>query len=172
VSPRAVPRLIVLGVAGLVLVATLASAQAPEETTLAVPALSLTFSSTFLVEELGLWEKEGLRVKISTVTGVGSANAVLAGSVDFAPMSSPTLVRADARGQRLFAIAQLLDRMPLEAVLRKDVGRQGGNRARHADRQARPGPARQAHGRRQRQQHQPPRAEVPGARAGSIPRRI
>ena len=125
-SPRAVPRLVALGVAGLVLVATLAPAQAPEETTLAVPALSLTFSSTFLAEELGLWEKEGLRVKISTVAGVGAANAVLAGSVDFAPVSSPTLVRADARGQKLFAIAQLLDRMPLEAVLRKDVAEKAG----------------------------------------------
>lgn len=89
----------------------------PEEATLAVPALSLTFSSTFLAEELGLWEKEGLRVRISTVAGVGAANAVLAGSVDFSPVSSATLVRADARGQKLFAIAQLMDRMPIETVL-------------------------------------------------------
>ena len=119
--------LAVLAVTGLLLaVAAPARGQAPEETTLAVPALSLTFSSTFLAEELGLWDKEGLRVKISTVTGVGAANAVLAGSVDFSPVSSPTLVRADARGQKLFAIAQLMDRMPLETVLRKDVAEKAG----------------------------------------------
>jgi NitT/TauT family transport system substrate-binding protein len=114
---------LVPGVGG---VAPIARAQAPEETTLAVPALSLTFSSTFLAEELGLWEKEGLRVKVSTVTGVGAANAVLAGSVDFAPVSSATLVRADARGQKLFAVAQLMDRMPIETVMRKDVAEKAG----------------------------------------------
>jgi NitT/TauT family transport system substrate-binding protein len=112
--------------AALVLAVSGARAQAPEETTLAVPALSLTFSSTFLADQLGLWEKEGLKVKVSTVAGVGAANAVLAGSVDFAPVSAPTLVRADARGQKLFAIAQLMDRMPLEAVLRKDVADKAG----------------------------------------------
>jgi ABC-type nitrate/sulfonate/bicarbonate transport system substrate-binding protein len=103
-----------------------AGAQAPEDTTLAVPALSLTFSSTFLAEELKLWEKEGLRVKISTVAGVGAANAVLAGSVDFAVPTAATLVRAAARGQRLVAIAQLMDRIPIETVLRTDVAEKAG----------------------------------------------
>jgi NitT/TauT family transport system substrate-binding protein len=126
VSPRSFSHVVTLVVAAGLLFVVSVHAQAPEETTLAVPALSLTFSSTFLAEELGLWEKEGLRVKISTVAGVGAANAVLAGSVDFAPVSSPTLVRADARGQKLFAIAQLMDRMPLEAVLRKDVADKAG----------------------------------------------
>jgi ABC-type nitrate/sulfonate/bicarbonate transport system substrate-binding protein len=125
-KPRALSRVVTIVVAAAVLSGGSLHAQAPEETTLAVPALSLTFSSTFLAEELGLWDKEGLRVKISTVAGVGAANAVLAGSVDFSPVSSPTLVRADARGQKLFAIAQLLDRMPLEAVLRKDVADKAG----------------------------------------------
>lgn len=101
-------------------------AQAPEEVTLAVPALSLTFASTFVAEELQLWEKEGLRVKISTVPGVGAANAVLAGSVDFCLTSAATQVRAAARGQQLFAIAQLMDRIPQEAVLRKEVADKAG----------------------------------------------
>lgn len=105
---------------------TRAAAQAPEETALAVPALSLTFSSTFVAEEMGLWEKEGLRVKLSTVSGVGAANAVLAGSVDFSPVSAATLVRATARGQRLFAVAQIMDRIPQEAVLRKDIAEKAG----------------------------------------------
>jgi ABC-type nitrate/sulfonate/bicarbonate transport system substrate-binding protein len=118
-------------VASIVAVAALgggvsAWAQALEETTLAVPALSLTFSSTFVADELGLWEKEGLRVKLSTVPGVGAANAVLAGSVDFAVPTSATLVRAAARGQHLFAIAQLMDRMPIETVLRKDLAERAG----------------------------------------------
>jgi NitT/TauT family transport system substrate-binding protein len=127
VIPRPLSGLVALAVAaGVLVVGSAALAQTPEETTLAVPAFSLTFSATFLAEELGLWEKEGLKVKLSTVAGVGAANAVLAGSVDFAPVSSPTLVRADARGQKLFAIAQLLDQMPLEAVLRKDLAEKAG----------------------------------------------
>ena len=120
---RLVSTIVAVALLGVVPVAL---AQGLEETTLAVPAFSLTFSSTFLAEELGLWEKEGLRVKISTVAGVGAANAVLAGSVDFAPVSSPTLVRADARGQKLLAIAQLMDGMPIETVLRKDVADKAG----------------------------------------------
>jgi NitT/TauT family transport system substrate-binding protein len=118
-------------IAALVLVTVLgapfvARAQAPEETTLAVPAFSLTFSSSFVAEELALWEKEGLRVKVSTVAGVGAANAVLAGSVDFALTSAATLVRGGTRGQQLFAIAQLMDSAPTQIVLRKDVAEKAG----------------------------------------------
>jgi NitT/TauT family transport system substrate-binding protein len=110
----------------LVTVGPGARAQAPEETTLAVPALSLTFSSTFVADELKLWEQEGLRVKLTTIAGVGASNAVLAGSVDFAVPTSATLVRAAARGQPLVAIAQLMDRMPIETVLRKDLADKAG----------------------------------------------
>ena len=118
-------------IAALVLVTVLgapfvARAQAREETTLAVPAFSLTFSSSFVAEELALWEKEGLRVKVSTVAGVGAANAVLAGSVDFALTSAATLVRGGTRGQQLFAIAQLMDSAPTQIVLRKDVAEKAG----------------------------------------------
>ena len=106
---RSLRSLCVLVVAACVLAASGSRAQGVEETTLAVPAISLTFSSTFLAEELRLWEKEGLRVRISIVPGVGA-----------------TLVRAVARGQQLFAIAQLMDRMTQEAVLRKDLGEKAG----------------------------------------------
>ena len=118
--------LAMLVIATAVIAAPAARAQAPEETTLAVPAFSLTFSSSFVAEELGLWEKEGLKVKISTVAGVGAANAVLAGSIDFALTTAATLVRGGARGQQLFAIAQLMDRAPIEIVLRKDVADKAG----------------------------------------------
>ena len=123
---RSLRSLCVLVVAACVLAASGSRAQGVEETTLAVPAISLTFSSTFLAEELRLWEKEGLRVRISIVPGVGATNAVLSGSVDFGLGGGATLVRAVARGQQLFAIAQLMDRMTQEAVLRKDLGEKAG----------------------------------------------
>jgi len=121
-----VPGLAMLVLATCFSAAPAAWAQAPEETTLAVPAFSLTFSSSFVAEELGLWEKEGLKVRISTVPGVAGANAVLAGSVDFALTSAATLVRGGTRGQQLFAIAQLMDRAPTQIVLRKDVAEKAG----------------------------------------------
>jgi NitT/TauT family transport system substrate-binding protein len=119
-------RIVAIVLLTLLVAVARARAQAPEETTLAVPALSLTFSSTWIAEELGLWEKEGLKVKLSIVAGVGSANAVLANSVDFAVPTSATLLRANARGQQLLAIAQLMDHMPIETVLRKDVAEKAG----------------------------------------------
>jgi ABC-type nitrate/sulfonate/bicarbonate transport system substrate-binding protein len=97
-----------------------------EEATLAVPAVSLTFSSTLLAEELRLWEKEGLRVRTSIVSGVGATNAVLSSSVDFGLGGGAVLMRATARGQQLFAIAQLMDRMTQEAVLRRDLAEKAG----------------------------------------------
>jgi ABC-type nitrate/sulfonate/bicarbonate transport system substrate-binding protein len=121
-----VRRLAMVGLVGILGIGSAGSTQAVEEATLAVPAVSLTFSSTFLAEELNLWGMDGLRVKISIVPGTGAANAVLAGSVDFCVISAVPLVRSAARGQRLVAIAQLMDRMPQEAVIRKDVADQAG----------------------------------------------
>jgi sulfonate transport system substrate-binding protein len=53
--------------------------------------------------------------------GIAAANALLAGSVDFAHGSGPTFLRAAAQGQRMFAIANVVDKVMVETVLRKDV---------------------------------------------------
>jgi len=100
--------------------------QMPDEATLAVPAVGLTFSSTVLAEDLGLWTKEGLHVRTVITPGVGSSNAVLAGSADFGIGSAASLMRANARGQRLVAIVQLMDRLTGEIVLRKDLADRAG----------------------------------------------
>ena len=97
-----------------------------EETSAALPVVSLTFSAHYVAEDLGLWEKAGLKVKTSVVSGIGAANAVLAGSVDFSNGSGPTVVRANARGQKLFAIGITIDKPPLEVVLHKDRAAQLG----------------------------------------------
>jgi len=125
-AARSVRCLILLVLATWALAAPALRAQAADEATLAVPAFSLTFSSSFVADELGLWDKEGLKVRISTVAGVGAVNAVLAGSVDFALTSAATLARGGARGQQLLAIAQLMDRAPMEIVVRKDVAEKAG----------------------------------------------
>jgi len=98
-----------------------ARAEQAQDVTMAVPAFSLTFMEGYVADDLGLWQKHGVNVKSVMIAGVGSMNAVLSGSADVAQVSSITLTRAAARGQHTIEIAQLLDRLVVELVLRKDL---------------------------------------------------
>ena len=91
-----------------------------EETSLALPAVSLTFTPAYVAEAKGFWKDQGLDVKETLIHGVGAPNAVIAGSVDFTLTTASTFGRAAARGQRMLVIANLLDRPMMELVLRKD----------------------------------------------------
>ena len=96
------------------------------ELLVALPAATLTFSSAFIAEDAGFYKKEGLKVSHRTIVGVGSVNAVIAGSADFTIGTGPVFLRAAARGQRLYAIANLIERPLVELVLRKDVAQAAG----------------------------------------------
>src|SRR5262245_17535147 len=85
-------------------------AQPLEDVTMAVPAVGFPFTAGYIADGLGLWEKHGLRVKTVLIAGVGSTNAVISGSAQFAQVSGLSLTRAAASGQRLLAIANTLDR--------------------------------------------------------------
>src|SRR6478735_141810 len=91
------------------------------EILMALPAPTLTFSSAFIAEDAGFYRKEGLKVTHRILVGVASPNAVIAGAADFTIGTGPVFLRAAAAGQRLFAIANLIDRPLVELVLRKDV---------------------------------------------------
>ena len=67
-----------------------------ENVVLAVPNVALTFAPGYLAEDLGLFAKHGLNLKSVVITGIGSANAVISGSADFAQISGATLTRAAA----------------------------------------------------------------------------
>jgi NitT/TauT family transport system substrate-binding protein len=60
------------------------------------------------------------------LVGVGSPNAVIAGSAYFTIGTGPVFRRAAAAGQRMLAIANLIDRPLVELVLRKDVAEAAG----------------------------------------------
>ncbi|MGA7490136.1 MAG: ABC transporter substrate-binding protein [Xanthobacteraceae bacterium] len=96
------------------------------EILMTLPAATLTFSAPFLAEDAGFYKKEGLKVGHRTVVGVGAVNAVIAGSADFTMGTGPVFLRAAAQGQRLFAIANLIDKPLVELVLRKDVAQAAG----------------------------------------------
>jgi NitT/TauT family transport system substrate-binding protein len=88
---------------------------------MALPAQTLTFTAAFVAEDAGFYKKEGLKVTHRNIVGVGSPNAVLAGSADFTMGTGPVFLRAAAQGQRFLAIVNLVDRPLVELVLRKDV---------------------------------------------------
>ena len=96
------------------------------EIVMALPALTLTFSSAFIAEDAGFYKAEGLKVTTRNIVGVGSPNAVLAGSAHFTIGTGPVFLRAAAQGQRFLAIANLIDRPLVELVLRKDVADAAG----------------------------------------------
>src|SRR4051795_12391294 len=97
-----------------------------ENVVLAVPNVALTFAPGYLAEDLGLFAKHGLNLKSVVITGIGSANAVISGSADFAQISGATLTRAAARGQRLLGLASTLIRPAVLLVLRKEIAAAAG----------------------------------------------
>ena len=101
--------------------APLHAQQAVEEVTMAVPAVGFPFVASYVADGLNLWEKHGLKVKTIVIAGIGSTNAVISGSVEFAQMSGLSLTRAAANGQRLLAIVNTTDRPITEITIRKDA---------------------------------------------------
>jgi len=117
-----------LAAAILALAATpLAAQPAPlQDIIIAMPNFTFTSTPNFIAEELGLWAKHGLRVKIIQIAGVGATNAVIAGSADFVQAGGSTLTRAASRGQRLLAIANTVERNIVAITMRKEVAAAAG----------------------------------------------
>jgi ABC-type nitrate/sulfonate/bicarbonate transport system substrate-binding protein len=96
-------------------------AQTVDEVTMAVPAVGFPFVAGYIADGLKLWEKHGLKVKTIVIAGIGSTNAVISGSADFAQISGLSLTRAAAKGQRLLAIVNTTDKPITEITIRKDI---------------------------------------------------
>jgi len=96
------------------------------QVTLAIPALSFSFTMEYVAQDLGFFAKEGVTVKEVNITGLGAINSLIAGSSDFALASGASLTRAAARGQRLLDIVALSNRSFVQIVLRKTLAEQAG----------------------------------------------
>lgn len=103
-----------------------ASAADLEDVTIAYPGFALSLADIFIADDLGLWEKHGLRTKEIQIAGVGSINAVISGSVDFAEASALSTTRAAAKGQRLLIVASLHTRPMVQVSLRKSAADAAG----------------------------------------------
>jgi len=97
-----------------------------ESVTLAVPVFSLGFALEYLNQDLGLYAKHGLDAKTLQIDGLGTINAVISGSVDFAEPSGTSFTRAAAKGQRLLAIVEMMNHPSAQVVLRKDLAAAAG----------------------------------------------
>jgi ABC-type nitrate/sulfonate/bicarbonate transport system substrate-binding protein len=105
-----------------------------EDATLVYPNVALTFSAAYVAEDLGLFAKQGVRIKSLMIAGPGSSNAVISGSAEFALASVTVQTRAAARGQRLLSIANPTDRPIVQIILRKDLAPNFDPKAPLADR--------------------------------------
>jgi sulfonate transport system substrate-binding protein len=92
-----------------------------EETSLALPSESLTFATTYIAYDLGLFRREGLEVKLLDGAGSLGTDAVLSGKADFTATDAGTLARLTVRGEHLLAIAGLSNRPMMEVVLRTSL---------------------------------------------------
>jgi NitT/TauT family transport system substrate-binding protein len=118
----------------LALGAGAASAESRQGATLAYPNIALTFSAAYVAEDLGLFAKEGVRLKGQLIRGPGAANAVISGSAEFSLTSATVQARAAAHGQRLLSIANPTDRPIVQIILRKDLAPNFNPKAPLADR--------------------------------------
>jgi ABC-type nitrate/sulfonate/bicarbonate transport system substrate-binding protein len=99
-----------------------------EKTSMAFPAIAPIFASSWIAQDAGIYKEVGLEVSEQVIQGIGSTNAVIAGSIDFANASGVTLTRAAARNQPIIGIANTYDRSGFWVVLSKKAAE-----ARHFD---------------------------------------
>ncbi|HXR88269.1 MAG TPA: ABC transporter substrate-binding protein [Stellaceae bacterium] len=116
VMRRAAPAAFVLAAVTLA-----ASTARSEDAILAIPGQNVLFLSRYIADDQHLWSKQGLNVKILDIIGIGSMNAVIAGSADFSMGSGPTITRAWARGQKVVALLTAINQSGQSIVIRKDI---------------------------------------------------
>lgn len=97
------------------------AAAADEQTTLAIPGITIGFITRYIADDEGMWKKQGLDVKVLDIAGIGSMNAVISGSVDFSMSSGPSITRAWAKGQHLVALATAINQSDEDIVIRKEI---------------------------------------------------
>src|SRR5215469_15941476 len=110
-----------LALAGATLLAASAQAADSPQATLALPSVNISFTALYLAEDLHLWASQGLDVKTIVIPGVGTNNAVINGSVQFAIGSSDALTRAYAHGQHMQAIGAGVKKTMEWVMIRKDI---------------------------------------------------
>lgn len=92
-----------------------------EKTTIALPAIASIFASVYIAQDAGIFKNVGLDVTEQVIQGIGSANAVISGSIDFSSSSGVTLTRAFGRHQPVIGIANTFDRGGFWIIINKKI---------------------------------------------------
>jgi NitT/TauT family transport system substrate-binding protein len=98
-----------------------AVASANEHAILAIPGTNVLFLVQYVAADEHFWAEQGLDVEVRYITGIAAMNAVINGSADFSMSSGPSITRANARGQKLTALATADDQSGQDIVIRKDI---------------------------------------------------
>ncbi|OFZ97936.1 MAG: hypothetical protein A3H35_04575 [Betaproteobacteria bacterium RIFCSPLOWO2_02_FULL_62_17] len=106
--------------------AGITKAASAQEVILALPAANLGFAPAYIAEDKGFWAKQGLKVKMPIISGIGSMNAVLSKSAQFSISSGLTIIRANIRGQKVIQIAGTFDGLIEELVVDKKAAQAAG----------------------------------------------
>jgi len=107
------------------LMVTAAAARADvEKASVALPAIVPIFASLYVAQDAGIYKDVGLDVTEQVIQGIGSANAVISGSIDFSSSSGVTLTRAVARQQPVIGIANTYDRSGFWIIIKKSIADQ------------------------------------------------
>ncbi len=85
-----------------------------EKSSISLPATTITFLPVYVARDKGFWKDNGLDVTIHHIRGMGTTNAMLAGSVDFAVQSGPSLIRGNIRGRKMVGIALMANGIAFE----------------------------------------------------------
>lgn len=96
------------------------------DSTTAIPVYSLAFMTEMYAQDMKLYQKHGVNMKMLQINGLGTINAVIAGSVDFGQPSGVSLIRAASRGQPLLAIVEFTNHITVQVVLRKELADAAG----------------------------------------------
>ncbi len=90
---------------------------AMEKTSIAMPVISVTFAPVYVALDKGMWKAHDLDVTLHDISGLGATNAMLAGSVDFAVASGPTLIRANIRGQKILGLGLIANGLAFDVMM-------------------------------------------------------
>ncbi len=118
---RGLLRSAVFALAGATLMGASARAADTNQVTLALPSVNISFTALYLAEDMHLWSEQGLEVKTIVLPGVGTNNAVINGSVQFAIGSSDAITRGWAHGQHMQAIGAGVKKTMEWVMIRKDI---------------------------------------------------
>nr|ART40974.1 L175 [uncultured bacterium] len=89
-----------------------------------VPSVSVANIIIFVTQEAGLFAKHGLDAEVITMNGSGiSSKALIGGSIDIAPIATPTVINADLAGADMAILAHTMPGVVHALMVKPEIKR-------------------------------------------------